>query len=430
MRAWVVAALALAACGDNDPAPRVVVHAPADLPEGVALAAADLARDLGALTGAPVATSDRLPARCAGGAIHVELAVDDALGAQRYTVEEERCGAGHLVRLRGGDVRAAQWAVYDLLEHVGVRYFHPEQTYVPRDPQWPDEPLALDERPDVLQRSMHVHRTHPVELSAPLTGGARLHMDDLQRRWIDWSVAMRQTETDGWDRAWVGDHAWVRGFPRSAGLNLLNSQQGGRPVIDPDDPRPEEEQIAEAIDEQMVDVAGAPPVSTFGFQFNPSEFTVAPEEDTVRRLTFVTDYVHEGWPDVEIETINHGTYQEPGPIHGMRFFDLSALAPPELGVKVHPLMFYGLDRAAPVYGNESFAYFLDWIEEQQAVRRITWYPESSWWLTFDLPVPLYLAPVTIEARARDLELLRGWLATDADAPSGVHGHHLFTSGQE
>ena len=23
------------------------------------------------------------------------------------------------------------------------------------------------------------------------------------------------------------------------------------------------------------------------------------------------------------------------------------------------------------------------------------YPEASWWLTFDLPVPLYLAPVTL-----------------------------------
>ncbi len=28
--------------------------------------------------------------------------------------------------------------------------------------------------------------------------------------------------------------------------------------------------------------------------------------------------------------------------------------------------------------------------------------ESAWWLTFDIPVPLYL-PITIEARDRDIQ---------------------------
>src|SRR4029077_3453544 len=63
-------------------------------------------------------------------------------------------------------------------------------------------------------------------------------------------------------------------------------------------------------------------------------------------------------------------------------------------------------------------------------RPIVYYPESSWWLTFDQAVPLYLAPATLDARQWDL----GWLSplrADRDgAPSGVVGHHLFTSGQE
>jgi hypothetical protein len=45
-------------------------------------------------------------------------------------------------------------------------------------------------------------------------------------------------------------------------------------------------------------------------------------------------------------------------------------------------------------------------------------------------VPLFLAPVTLEARDHDLQLLRPHVAADPAAPTGVVGHHLFTSGQE
>ena len=50
--------------------------------------------------------------------------------------------------------------------------------------------------------------------------------------------------------------------------------------------------------------------------------------------------------------------------------------------------------------------------------------------TFDLPVPLYLAPATLEARQTDLELLRPYLSNGENATTGIYGHRLFTSGQE
>ncbi|MCA9680194.1 MAG: hypothetical protein KC464_34515 [Myxococcales bacterium] len=428
--AALAAALLLLACGDDPPGAPVVIHVAADVDPGVRLGVDDLERDLGALTGAEVAEATSA-ASCRDGQLHVQIATSsDGLAAQDYRIHEERCGTGHLVTLTGGGVMSTQWAMYDLLERLGVRYFHPEQTYVPTAPRWPDAPIDVTETPSFRERSTHAHRTHPIELSPPLLGATRLHMDDLQRRWIDWHVANRMNGVDGWDGALVGDHAYVRGFPRGAGFNLLNTQQGGTPILDPDDPRPESEQLADAIDARMVDVPGAPPVTSFGFQFNPSEFTVADEVETVNRLTFITDYITEHYPGVTVSTINHGTAQPPGPVYGIRFFDLPQLAPPALGVSVHPLMFYGLDRAAPVYGNDDFTHFRDWIEAQAPVRRITWYPEGSWWLTFDLPVPLYLAPVTLEARGRDIEILEPLLAPTDEYPMGVHGHHLFSSGQE
>ncbi len=426
MRAVAVLGL-LSACG-SDPSPVISIHAPADLEVGTSLAVTDLVRDLGRIT-VRETVQVTSPASCVDGELHIALAPRAASGEQTYTIDETRCDdGGKLVTLAGGSQLAEQWAIYDLLERLGVRYLHPEQTAYPTIATWPAEPFDVTASPSFERRSYNAHRTHPIELSAP-DGATAVTMGPIQKRWIDWNVKIRSTDVGGWDALYVGTYAFDRGFPRGAGINLLNGQQGGMPVIDPDDPRPEHDQIAEAIDEQMADAPGQPPVAQFSFQFNPNEFTTADEALTVDRITFVTEYINERWPSVEVRTINHGTHQGPGPTYGVRFFDLSQFAPASLGVYVHSLMFYGLDRPAPVYGNSDFGFFRAWIEQEQAVRRITWYPESSWWLTFDLPVPLYLAPVTLEARGRDLEILKPWLA-ELGADHGVVGHHTFSSGQE
>ena len=135
-------------------------------------------------------------------------------------------------------------------------------------------------------------------------------MAALQRRWIDWNVKLRQTQLDGWDEEFVGRHAYVRGFPRTASLNLANAQQGGRPVLDADDPRSEKLQIGRAIDQALRPVPGLPPVESLGFQFNPSEFSETDEDLTVERLNTVASLHRAGTtPASSLFTINHGTAQ-------------------------------------------------------------------------------------------------------------------------
>ncbi len=447
MRRWrlrriVVACAAitlLTHCGDNRRSD-IWIHVPPDLATGAQYAVDDLAADLGRITNKRVATTRLNGPACKDGEIHILMLghEHDAYGRrapsplddQEYTIHERRCGkTGREITLRGGGLMSAQWAVYELLEQLGVRYFHPEQTFYPETAQWPADPIDVDRKPRLFLRSMHAHRTHPIELSAPTYLGD-LDMAAYQKRWIDWNVKMRQTEVDGWDSQRIGNYAYERGFPRGAGFNLLNTQQGGRPLLDPDDPRPESQQIADAIDARMVPVNGLPDVSRFGFQFNPSEFTEADHQKTVNRLNFITNYITEHYPGVDIQTIYHGTHEEPGPL-GPTFFQLSELAPPALSVETHTLMFYDLERpAAGIYGNDSFADMLAWIRKEAPIRRIIHYPESSWWLTFDEPVPLYLAPVTLEARQHDLDLLEPLLSENEDQKTGVWGHHIFTSGQE
>lgn len=420
-----------------------IIEARADLPAGMRVALDDLRADV-AHWGGAVSFEEPGPARCVRGELRLaiappgpsvgDFAADAAqkpLDAQEYLIREQRCGSGRRVLLAGGSLLAGQWAVYDLLQRLGIRYFHPEQTYYPPHPVWPAAPIDARERPAFRDRSMHVHGDHPIDLSPPreLAG---LAMADYQRRWIDWNVKLRQTLVDGgFDPAMVGTYAYDRGFPRVVGLNLANGQQGGRPVLDLRDPRPEHDQIAAAIDRLLAPVAGLPDASVLTVNFSPSEFTTAGEDQTVDRLGFVASYVTAHHPGVRLFTINHGTHQEPVAKRHVRFFDLPQFAPPAMGVLVHPLMLYDLQRpAAGVYGNADFSHLQRWVRAESTRRPIVYYPESSWWLTFDQAVPLFLAPATLDARQWDLDWLAPLRADRDGAATGVVGHHLFTSGQE
>lgn len=420
--------LATAACSSKDPLP-VVVHVPASLSPVMRDTATQVADELRS-AGATVWISDGATAPCTEGEVHLVITgPSGALDADSFAIDDDRCGDGRVITTRGGGLLPAQQAPFVLLEALGFRFFHPEHTLRPLAVTWPERDLSAVRRPWMSHRTIALHRTHPVELSAPLDPGT-LDMAAYQKRWIDWNLRLGQTEVNGWDFEFVGPYAYDRGFPRGGGFNLLNSQQGGRPILDPDDPRPEETQLAEAIDAQLVPVEGLPPITRFGFQFNPSEFTEANDRDTVRRLTFITEYLTENHPQVKVSTINHGTAGKPTEHYGVRFFDLSQFAPPELGVSVHTLMFYDLSRPAPVYGNQSFQELGAWMKREATRRRVVYYPEASWWLTFDLPVPLFLAPVTLEARQHDLDELRPLFVRDPEAKRGLIGHRTFSSGHE
>jgi hypothetical protein len=148
----------LAACGDNV-APEVVVYAPDQLAPGAGDAVEDLVHDLAVLTGQPVQRASPPAPGCRDLALRVVVLGHEhdgsgarattPLAGEEYTIDEVRCARGHTVTLRGGSLLAGQWAIYDFLERLGVRRFHPERTVIPGAPQWPAEPLAVDARPSL-----------------------------------------------------------------------------------------------------------------------------------------------------------------------------------------------------------------------------------------------------------------------------------------
>lgn len=347
--------------------------------------------------------------------------------SQRFRIHEARCGSdapGVHVSLSGGGLFGRQYAAYEWLHALGVRFFHPEDEFVPQAPLFPRAPMVRDHTPPFQFRSVSLHLTHPLELGDALRLGNAAYTEEV-RRYIDWQV--KNLATDGLGGfgergAPLFEYGLRRGFPRSGGLNLHSVQQGGRPILDPDDPRPESQQLADAIEARM-DVPESVRPRFFGFTFNPSEFTEIPDVDAVRQMTFIADYMRERYPDTIITTINHGTAGPPTSTYGVRFYDLPKFAPPNLGVRVHSLMFYDLFRPAPVYGNESFRFLYDFMVSEYRTRRLWHFPEAAWWLTFDIAVPLYL-PITVEARDRDIQGIRFML------DGKLVGHHTFGTGHE
>jgi hypothetical protein len=403
-----------------------------DAPWPVGASADDIATELAAMGREVERGEGAPPSECVRGEGHVVLVGETIAGAaiegagatdQTWRIHELRCeDAVSLVELAGGGLLGRQYAAYEWLHHLGVRFFHPEQTYRPEEPAWPEDALEIEHTAPFRWRSVSLHLTHPLELGDAFYGASDETVDEAIR-FIDWQV--RNGASRGSGGVGSGEHAMRgidRGFPLGAGFSLHNTQQGGRPLIDPDDPRPVNDQIADAIDTQMNREDGRVP-QVFGFTFNPSEFTEIPDTEALDQITFIADYLGEHYPDTIVETINHGTAGEPTATYGVRYFDLPELAPANLGVKVHTLMFYDLFRPAPVYGNDSFQFMYDFMARNYRTRALTYYPESAWWLTFDIAVPLYL-PITVEARDRDIQSIAWMLEGKLD------GHHVFGSGHE
>lgn len=406
-----------------------------DAPEAVMWTAQDVADYLKmmGLSASVETVSAATTLDCAPGSGVVAFLGEEAIGApqwstltpneQSWSIQEQRCAdQGALVRLGGGGLLGRQYAAYEWLNRLGVRFFHPEQEFVPAQPAWSQAPLSLERTPAFRWRSASLHLTHPLELG-DVFNLKKPELMEEGKRYIDWQIKNGASYgTTGYGDGERASYGLKRGFKRTAGFSLHNQQQGGRAVIDPDDPRPVEDQIADAIDERMGNDPNDYP-EFFSFTFNPSEFTELDDREAVAQLTFIADYMAVKYPKTIVYTINHGTHGEPTEHYGVRFYDLPKFAPPSLGVSVHTLMFYDLFRPAPVYGNEDFNYLFDFMVDQYQTRALWYFPESAWWLTFDNAVPLYL-PITLEARDRDIQSLAFMLKGKLD------GHRVFGSGHE
>ncbi|MCA9719982.1 MAG: hypothetical protein KC468_35280, partial [Myxococcales bacterium] len=391
-----------------------------------------------------------------------------ALGEWGFVLEAEDVGdwqsplggeGATVVWTAGASTLSDQYAVYELLRRLGARFYHPEQEYIPVHA--PEDLRALAKRPTALhpggggdytpdfdQRSWSFHGSHPLEILETFSDGD--FPFDQAERVNDWIVKNRGNRAKGLGRGVAPQESRDRrqaelselhallGFPSGVGITLHNQQQGASAVVDPDSGVPVQQQIEDYVTQRL---AESPDAISFGIHFGPTEVTTTPDEETVQWINWAGRKALELRPDILVEVNNHISGGQPTPNFddlgcppGTNedgrgdYYDLAFHADPRFSVTVHTVMFYPLEGPARVYNQQSFAHKLCLMQRAAGEGRpLKYFPEGSWWLSFDNPVPVYL-PLYIGARVRDLELIRPLLASRGGGT--VHSHHMFNSGQE
>ncbi|MEZ4224880.1 MAG: hypothetical protein R3B13_28260 [Polyangiaceae bacterium] len=373
--------------------------------------------------------------------------------------------AGGVVALLGARTALGRrYAVYELLRRLGARFYHPEAEYLPHVP--PSQvrarltsPTALARRgsnggadpryvPDFAERAYTFHGSHPLEHLESFSDSA--YPIDEARNVNLWIVKNRGNRFRGAGRGIApAARATERreqleelrrrlGMPSTAGITLHNQQQGANAALDPNSPVAPKQQIEDYVDAQL---RGADDdLGEFGIHFGPTEVTVTPDQETLDAINWAGRRVKAQRPDLPVMINNHTTGSQASPHFTdlgcpnatsdpprADYYDLSFHSDANLGVRVHTVMFYPLEGPAHVYNQQTFAHKLCLMQQASAAgRALSYFPEGSWWLSFDNPIPVYL-PLYIWSRRRDLDLVEPLLVKHGGS---LAGHRMFNSGHE
>lgn len=342
------------------------------------------------------------------------------------------------------------FGAYALLEHLGFEFLHPLAPRAPGSLR-PVESFTVEEKPALALRGIHLHTMHPIELTHVLNGWGPGGPEDaegfaaLTGEWslyLEWLLANRQNtvewvllEADAWlsfsrsderrDRlALLNAMAdkWGVTTLASAGLRL-RQQHGFRLIPDGGDAEAQHAQLRASVD--WLALAGFDGVST---EAGTSEFTHEAAELMLSTMDELTRYTHEQYGMPAFIKVHASTGQNvPGyvdPVSGgeLNINFLPYYADPRLAVLPHTVQHYGIDDPAPTYGNNDFTGMLKFARAAAEKRPVVWYPETAYWVSFDVDVPLFL-PVYAERRVHDLRLM-------ASEGVALDGQMLFSSGWE
>jgi hypothetical protein len=367
-----------------------------------------------------------------------------------------------VVLLAGASKLGRQYAVYEAIRRLGVRYYHPEEEYVPRVPRRQlrrraarptivarrsGGEVSVDYTPDFRFRGYTFHGSHPLENLESFSDGD-FPIGEAERV-NEWIVKNRGETFRGAGRGVAPEEARARraaeledlrqllGMTRGTGITLHNVQQGGRPEIDPMSPVPVREQIETLVEERL---AATPDATQFGIHFGPTEVSVTPDVETVQWIDWAGQKALELRPDIPVIINDHTSggqavdhFDDLGCPPGTNdrgvcdYYDLAFHTDPRIGVSVHTVMFYPLEGPVPVYNQVTFAHKLCLMQRGSAEGRpLEWFPESSWWLSFDNPIPVYL-PLHLETRHRDVQRVAPLLENRGGT---LRRHKEFNSGHE
>lgn len=355
------------------------------------------------------------------------------------------------------------YAAYVAMERLGFAFLHP---LAPTRPARLPEVAPATERVETPRwriRGLQLHTMHPLELSDLLNGWGPLGPEDetgwraMLPEWdaaVEWLVANRQNRVHWvllWAESWASfaDGAERRArlaelvdrahrFGVAVGVDVpiaLHQQHAFRLIREEGTLEEELDQLRRRVDHLMG--AGFDYLAT---ENGNSEFTHGEDTRLLAWMDGLAEHLDEahGKPAYIKIHVSQGQFAETltdpdtgGPLN-VNF--IPHYASPKLGVLPHTVQHYALDDPAPTYGNTDFNYMREFLQEEVGRREVVWHPESAYWVSFDVDVPLYL-PVYAERRFHDLRLLSaderaGRMGRGPLAGGAMDGQLTFSSGWE
>ena len=354
---------------------------------------------------------------------------------------ERESGRPPTIRLTGRGGVGAMYAAYTFIEKLGVRFFHPEQEYVPNRPNLQVGDLNIVQSPAFKWRGIQQHTLHPIEYTSVLM--AQPSEENLRHayRYVEWLAKNRQNYLFWWwvdlydvseRREYVGKivrYAHDRGVKVGLVVGMPFRQQHSYNLLKCDACLSDTAKWTECLHQGIDEIAslGIDAMCVFfgeteGKSFKQPEGcteVVSPVKGTVERIEAVRTYVKAKYPNIFVTLWVHPTAATTGDDTCPRYFFLPKLCTPDIGAAVHTTMFYDLLNPAPTYGNSDFSALREFALEQTKVRPVWYWPETAYWCGFDIDLPVYF-PLYIRSRWVDADLLSG----------KVEGHITFSSGLE
>lgn len=362
---------------------------------------------------------------------------------------------------KGGVNTGLLYGSYALLERLGFRFNHPLQPSIPAEWDLPQPGESQSEAPHWPQRSLHQHTMHPLELThvlngwGPLGPGDQAGWDKLRAEWeryLEWLVANRQNEVEwvllekgpwqSFSRSTLRQKRLLalveqaHGWGLQVGIDVplaLGQQNAWRLLTQIGDREDEKRQIADNLDWLMA--AGFDFVST---ELGLSEFHNAGDQVMLNWLNQATAHLADVHHKAFLTKIHISSgqlsphYRDPETGLPLNFNFLPHYADPRLGIMPHTVQIYSLDDPAPTYGHQDFREMMRFIRQEMGQRPLLWYPETSYWVNYDINIPLFL-PVYAARRLHDLRLL-AQLEVEQQAQGKpqvrIQGQAIFSSGFE
>lgn len=421
----------------SEPLAEVAVHLDAPSSAQIDSLRADLSEYLGAMWQGPIEVAAGAPT---GEGPTIWLSTSDeaatAVGAEPGQPGYRLQRQGDRVIAWGADEHQLAYATYALLEELGARFFHPREELVPPlgGPRLPRE-LDVERRPAFETRGIQLHLLHPIETLQAFTEPGADNLAEA-KTFIDWLVKTGHNEVQWWifadtDLTAYRPHAEaIIAYARDRGVRCGiivqlfagSSLQNGLALVQ--DEASWQTDISDGLDAVL-----AMPFDLVELALG--EFLSADPQGLIDWLNHATAHIHDNHPGVEVSVVNHvGNYDSLWvDYQGQEtfFYHLPGYADPRLINNVHTVFFFDLYRDWGGYAHDDFTLHHTFLLDQLGERTMRYLPESAYWVSADVDVPVFL-PTYLYSRWLDIQGLHRDPAQAGLPP--VEGHVMFSSGHE